>query len=194
MNLKTTIALLGIFLFVVAMIFKNNFVSGEKSANTLDREDKQYGMIEGPLPCSWEAQEPERVVSESKSQAILVRVKNEVGEPCESKVSLRAPGFDISPIKEEQVINLDDGKEGSLSWILSPRKIGTYEIAISDPLNTKVYGITVTNVFGLSTVQAKLFSGLGTIFGPMLTIPWWWERLRKKKQPVVNEVGKENSK
>ena len=156
-----------------------------------DNEEQVFGMIEGIPPCSWDASPPERVVAENKSQAIVIEVASPTDSECESTISLRAPGFDISPYNAEQKIALEAGKEGSLSWILNPRKTGTYEIAVSDILNTKIFGITVTNVFGLNAMQAKIASFGGTLFGPMLTVPWWWDRLRKKKENT--QTQKDNS-
>ena len=94
-------------------------------------------------------------------------------------------------MNSEEEINLKTKENGSMSWIISPRKTGTYEIAVSDPLNSKVFGINVTNMFGLSAVQAKSASILGTIFGPMLTVPWWWEKWFQRKKKLVENSQKD---
>lgn len=190
--LKALIGFGGIVLFLFALFLNNNLKNGEMAAVSLDDEKNAFGIIEGPMPCSWEVSPPERVMSENKSQAFVVEVSNAGDFECESALSLRAPGFDISPSKEEQKISLKVGDSGSISWIISPRKAGNYDIAVSDILNTKIFGINVTNMFGLSAVQAKSASFLGTIFGPMLTVPWWWDRLRqrKPKQDTLDEVKK----
>ncbi len=179
---NTLVAIVGILLFLFALVSKNTLIKSEKEAVLKDKEETSYGMVEGPPPCSWDAESPDRVLSENKSQAILIKVKNETDEECQSAVSLRSPGFDMSPAKEEQTIILKSKQDGSVSWIISPRKTGSYEIAVSDSLNTKVFGINVTNMFGLSAVQAKTASFLGTLFGPMLTIPWWWEKWFQKRR------------
>lgn len=180
---KTLIAVTGVAVFMTSFILNNNFRKGERNALSLDKKETKYGSIgEGPLPCAWEVKPPERIISEDKSQAVVLSIMNQSDTECESIVSLRAPGFDYSPVKEEQRIMLKEKAKGSLSWILTPRKTGTYEIAVSDILNTRIFGITVTNTLGLSTVQAKVASVLGTLFGPMLTVPWWWEKLRKNKE------------
>lgn len=197
---KILIAFFGALLFVFSWRFNASLDNGKKEAVSKDKTDQNYGIVEDPLPCKWSVEEPERVQSENKSQSVLIKVVNDYpDEECESAVSLRAPGFDVSPVKEEQKINLKPNTEGSMSWIISPKKAGSYEIAISDPLNSKVYGINVTNMFGFSAVQAKTASFVGTIFGPMLTVPWWWEKWfqkRKKKEPMpqkeVEEREKEN--
>lgn len=188
---KKFIAFAGILLFLSALVMGNALRKGEKLASALDDEKKVFAIMEGPPPCTWEAKVPERVMAENKSQAIVVEVTNSADVDCESTLSLRAPGFDMSPPKEEQKITLKSASKGSLSWILTPRKTGTFELAVSDIINTQIFGITVNNVFGLSTSQAKLFSIVGSLFGPMFTVPWWWDKLRgrKQKQEIRKDVN-----
>lgn len=183
--IKLYLAVAGIFLLSASILFFNSIKQGEELATEVDTSETIYGSIsEGPLPCIWEVKEPEKVVSEDRSQAILVTTTNELDVPCETVLSLRAPGFDMSPQKEEQKILLAASSSGSLSWILTPRKTGTFEIALSDVLNTKIFGITVKNMFGLNVFQAKIASIFGGLFGPMLTVPWWFEKFwQRKKKP-----------
>ena len=141
---------------------------------------------DAPPPCVWDVQQPEKIMSEDKTQSIKVAFKNPAKKTCETYMSLRAPSFDTSPSKDEQKISVPPGKTGSLAWIITPRKTGTYELSVSDILNTRIFGITVTNIFGLNTTQAKVFSMLGTLLGPMLTVPWWvdkWFQRKRKQEP-----------
>jgi hypothetical protein len=117
----------------------------------------------------------------------VINLHNKSERDCESNISLRAPGFDISPPKEEQKITIPPKNSGSLSWIIIPRKTGSYDLIVADVLNTKIIGITVTNLFGLSPTQAKAFSILGSLFGPMFTVPWWWDRWQRKSKPRTSE-------
>lgn len=182
--MKNYLATFGLLLLVLSFYVNKNIKNSQSSASALDKSQISYGIIMGPPPCSWEVASPERVVSENKTQALQITTSNAGSEPCESVLYLRAPGFDITPNKEEQKISLEAGANGSISWILMPRKVGSYEIAVTDNLETKIFGITVKNLYGLNAVQAKAISFLGTIFGPMLTVPWWWDRLRKKRQEL----------
>ncbi len=192
---KFIIGILGVLLFLGAVILHSRIQDGEKQAALLDDETHAYGMIDenAPPPCSWEVNTPEKVMSENKSQAVVVKTSNSADVGCEILLSLRAPSFDMSPTKEEQKVTLPKGGNGTISWIISPRKTGTYEMTISDILNTKVFGITVTNMFGLSALQAQVASIAGGLFGPMLTVPWWWDRLRgrKKKEEIQKEKKEE---
>lgn len=182
----------GLILLLISVAFGLTVIRGENLASTLDDQKKSYGVVEGPPPCTWEVKTPERVISENTSQSIVISVNNSADTECQSALSLRAPGFDIAPTKEEQNISLVASKSGSLSWILAPRKTGTFEIAVSDMLDTKIFGITVTNTYGLTAAQAKIFSVVGSLFGPMFTIPWWWEKLRLRKQNQQESKPKSN--
>lgn len=191
---KKIIAILGILLLLLSVTLGQRVFNGEKNASSKDDTQKKYGMIadDGSPMCNWDASLSEKVISENKSQAILINVKNPNKKTCESTVSLRAPGFDLSPNKEEQKITVESSSSGSLSWILSPRKSGTFEISVSDPLNTKIFGITVTNTFGLTASQAKLFSIIGSIFGPMFTLPWWAEKFWSRRKQNQNQNQNQN--
>lgn len=192
--LKKFLPVFGIFIFISGIYLLNNLAKSEENAKKRDDEKKGYGIISGEfLPCNWEATAPERVIAEDKSAAVLIKVINKTNEKCDLVLSLRAPGFDASPMKEEQSISLPANKSGSVSWIITPRKTGSYQIAVSDSLDTKIFGVTVKNIYGLSTIQAKFLSILGSIFGPMFTLPWWWDRLKNRKKDNPQNIAKEIS-
>lgn len=178
--IKKLLGIGGLGIFVFCVVLGLNLWRVESQASFRDSKNTKYGMVMGPPFCNWSVKLPERVMSEDKSQAVVVRVQNPTKEECESSISLRAPGFDISPMKEEQKIALTPAGKGSLSWIITPRRTGSYQITVSDALNTSVLGVSVTNIFGFSSIQAKIFSVVGGLFGPMFTVPWWWDRLRGK--------------
>lgn len=190
---KTLLALIGALLFIASITLGLNLRQGNQQALAMDDEKQVFGMIsdEGPPPCTWAVTEPERVMSENKSQAVVVEAINNFDKDCESILALRAPGFDISPSREEQKISVPASNKGSLSWILTPRKTGTFEVSVSDILNTKILGITVTNVFGLSTTSAKIFSLIGTLLGPMITVPWWWDRWFQRRDKSAKKIEPE---
>lgn len=175
---------LGVMILAVSMWGLYALWQAERSALARDQKKTSYGMIgeDDPPPCTWELTEPERVLSENKTQAILIPVTNPHDIPCATELSFRAPGFDISPSREQQQISLPVKGTGSLSWIVAARRTGTYELAVADPFTSKIVGVTVTNAFGLNAWQAKLASIAGSIFGPMLTVPWWWDRLKGRKR------------
>lgn len=178
---KSVIALAALLSSTLGIFLISDVRKSEKEAFKLYKTETGHGIVMGPEPCVWEVTAPEKVISENKTFSVTINTKNISGTPCESLISLRAPGFDISPNKESQKVTLDMEKSGAISWILSPRKVGVYEIAVTDDINTETFGISVKNIMGLSAWQAQIAGGIGTLFGPMLTIPWWWDRFKKKK-------------
>lgn len=190
--MKKFFGIIGFLLFLLGVFTFFTLRQQERLALAKDDKKTSFGIVDGPPFCTWEASIPERVMSEEKSQAVVVQVTNPTSETCISAITLRSPGFDISPVKEEQSITLEKSNKGSISWIITPRKSGTFQIAVSDQLNSKIFGITVTNILGFSAFQAKVASLFGGIFGPMFTLPWWWDRVRgrNKQKP---EPAKETS-
>ncbi len=123
----------------------------------------------------------ERTMAESESQALIVYVKNPDAEECTATVAINAPNFDISPYENKQNITLPGSGNGSLSWILTPKKVGVFEVSIAAGFDGQVIGISVTNLIGLSSTQAQIISYFGSFLGPMLTAPWWYERWKERK-------------
>ncbi len=124
-----------------------------------------------------------RIMSKTDSQALTAVLSNsDRNEDCEVVVSLNAPNFNISPHEPDRIINLPPQKRATISWILSPRELGTFEVEVSAALSSQIVGIKVTdNVIGpLSPLWVKVLSSIGYILGPMLTVPWWYEQWKKR--------------
>jgi hypothetical protein len=183
MMMRTILAVAGVLLFVVGLVLAFSLLAGALRAASLDDSKTIHAAISDDAPpfCTWEASISARVMTQNTSQAVLVQVHNPADRECQSTIALRAPGFEISPMREEQKIALPAGGAGSLSWIVSPRKTGTFQIAVSDILNTQILGVTVKDENGLTTVQAKLLALVGSLFGPMLTVPWWVDKFKLGK-------------
>jgi hypothetical protein len=172
----------------------NTLKKAEQLAAAKDGKKHMYAMVSDEVPpCAWEVKSPERVMTQSKSQAVVIKTKNTGNKKCATYLSLRAPGFDLRPPREEQAISLPPKTDGAISWIISPRQTGTYDMTVSDVINTKIFGVTVTNVYGLTAPQAKALSSAASLFGPMLTVPWWldwWRRRKQNPQPQKNADAK----
>ena len=41
--------------------------------------------------------------------------------------------------------------------------------------------MTVKDEYGLTATQAKLLALVGSLFGPMLTLPWWVDKFKLGK-------------
>jgi hypothetical protein len=178
--MRSILAVAGVILFLVGLVLGITLMVGALAAASLDETHTIQAAISVDAPpfCTWEASLSARVMTQNTSQAVLIQVQNPADRECQSTLSLRAPGFEISPAREEQKIALPPAGTGSLSWIVTPHRTGTFQIAVSDILNTQILGVTVKDEYGLTAIQAKLLALVGSLFGPMLTLPWWVEKLK----------------
>ena len=180
---KRGASLVGLTIFLVAVTAGALLLIMQQQAQFRDHVDDGFGIVMGDaLPCAWEVDLSQRVLSENKTYSIIVNTKNPMDADCQSEVTLLAPGFDISPRKEEQIITAKANSRGSIVWIVTPDEAGEYEIAVTDGVDTVVTGVTVTNLFGLTAVQIQMLAVVGSILGPMLSIPWWLDRLQQRKK------------
>jgi hypothetical protein len=127
---------------------------------------------------------PNRVMTEKESQTLRVVVSN-IDNPgtCNTVVGLAALDFDIAPASTAREVALEPGREPvTLLWILKPREIGAFEIAVTAGNQTQVIGIVVTNVLGFTAAQVQILSYISSFLGPMLTAPWWYEQWEKRKK------------
>ena len=143
-----------------------------------------------------EAEISKRTITENESLSVTVFFSNWTSRAYSETISLLAPNFTVAPRDVQRTVAVPVGdKSASAMWILTPQKIGTYEIAITSPHypGTVIFGIVVTNVFGFSPLQAQIFSYIGSALGAMLTIPWWLEQWGKKKKTSGQDSIKHES-
>ena len=180
---RRAIALIGLAIFIVALCAASLLISTSHQAQSRDHIDTRFGVVSSDIPlCVWEVTLPQRVLVEDNSQSIVVHATDPADTACQSALTLSAPGFGITPHKEEQIVTVKPKGSSSVAWILTPQKSGSYEIAVSDGINTQVFGVTVTNLLGLTALQAQIMATLGTLFGPIITVPWWIERWQQRKR------------
>lgn len=124
-----------------------------------------------------------RTMTENESQAVTVILSNHWDMDCAETITINAPNFDISPYEQEKSITIPKGESHSEIWILTPRRVGAFEIAvgIESSGESQTVGINVTNLLGLTAGQAQMISYIGSFLGPILTAPWWLELLKKSK-------------
>jgi hypothetical protein len=192
------VALIGIVIFAVALWLNSTLNATGASASKLDKRDVKQGMVIGEPLCAWVAEITDRVMSENETRALMVRADNKTDESCKSMVRLVSPGFSVNPREEEQTLAVPAGRSGSLAWVLTPNKTGSFEIIVTDDLTTQSLGLQVTDVLGFTVEQAKLLSWLGSVLGPMCTFPWWVEKwLQRRKRisdkPLPNPKDGDNS-
>jgi len=175
--------LVGLAIFIIATCVAALLLTTSQQARARDHTNTRFGVVSSGTPlCVWEVALPQRVLAEDNSQFLVVNATDPAKTDCQSSLTLLAPGFDISPHKEEQILTAKSQGSGSIFWIVTPHKPGSYEIALSDGINTRVLGVTVTNLLGLTALQAQILTTLGTLLGPVITIPWWLERWQQRKR------------
>jgi hypothetical protein len=175
--------LAGLVIFLLAIGAGALLLSTHQSAQSRDHRDTSFGMVSSDTPlCIWEVDLSQRVLTEDNSQTIVIKATNPAEIDCQSVLTLLAPGFDVSPHKDEQTVTAKPKGQGSIAWIVTAQKPGTFEIAISDGIDTHVMGVTVTNLLGLTALQVQIFAILGALFGPMFSIPWWFDRWQQRKR------------
>jgi hypothetical protein len=134
---------------------------------------------------------PARVISINESRALLVVLSN--WSPCDQQTTLAvyAPDFTVEPIGIQTVM-VPAHSEYKKRWILSPRRAGEFTVVVDTPHLFREVGVTVTNIFGLSSRDASVLALFGGTAGPLLTLPYWFDlwrdwRRRRKAEPRRNQ-------
>tara|TARA_Y100000780_G_scaffold84483_1_gene76412 strand:- start:3928 stop:4575 length:648 start_codon:yes stop_codon:yes gene_type:complete len=120
--------------------------------------------------------EPEPVIAE------------EAEEPsCEVTVSLNAPAFRTSPRAEKQTF-ISKGSDSlhDVSWVLEPTKMGDHVALVVMGSTFIEIPIVVTNNLGIPLFYSEILAKIGFFLGPMLTLPWWLDLIKKKRNNVSN--------
>lgn len=180
---RNGLAIVGAAIFAVALLLGAYLLLTNWRAQSRDRYEHRNGVIVSDFaPCVWDVGMAQRVLSENSSQTLVVSTENLIDAECQSELTLLAPGFDVSPRKETLLLKAQPKSAGSIAWIVVPRTVGSYELAISDGIDTRTVGVTVTNTLGLTATQSQVLTFLGSLFGPMLTAPWWFDRWQQRKR------------
>lgn len=180
---KLIFAIIGAVLTITGLLMGGYLVRVNQQAESLDINKHGLGSNDpciNPLP---NIELANRSMSESESQVLRVRLSNMGTQTCVAEVTLNAPDFDIGSAPVTRRVNVPPGSASAqVLWVISPKKLGTFEILVEAGGDSDVIGVTVVNVFGLSPWQVQLFSFLSALLGPMLTIPWWYEQWGKRRK------------
>ena len=178
---KKVLAISGSVLFLGGIGLSLYLCSVASDARDLDSFDLPTSQGEGCSIPLEDLSTSNRIISKMDSQALTAILYNsDSNEDCEVAVSLNAPNFNISPPELDKIVNLPPRKRATINWILSPRKLGTFEVTVSAGLSSRIVGIKVVDRIGLlSPFWVKVLSLIGSFLGPMLTLPWWYEQWQK---------------
>lgn len=128
------------------------------------------------------------VISEQETTVLTVAVTNPSQSAnetarCSIFFSLEAVSFSISPSEASQSISLSaEENQDAFAWVLSPQKLGTFQLLVRSNGQNKIVGLRVTNVLGLSPSQAKVLSIIGAFFGPTFTFPFLLDIYQKQRE------------
>lgn len=173
-------SLIGIIGLIVSLGFSTNLILGEFRARLLDYMELRLS----PVPCdpNMTIEADKRIITENESVVININLFYPSKNQCEVDVYLFTPNFDISPQEESQTAVFTD--TARVVWVLSPRKFGTYQIAVGAGAHHGSIGITVTNGIGMSAYQVQWFTYIGAFLGSAFSLPWlytiWQERKKEK--------------
>jgi hypothetical protein len=183
---QKTLAICGVILLLGGVSLNLYLRSASSDARDLDRFDapeKSRGQCSSPLE---EVSISRRIMSKNDSLAMTaVLFNSDRNENCEVAINLNAPNFNISPNEPDLIINLPPRKRATPSWILSPRQLGTFEVAVSAELSSQIVGIKVTDNLIDLFPSWVIFIAYG--LGPMLTVPWWYEQWQKHKNSAKSK-------
>lgn len=192
--MRKVLAICGGFLLCIGGGLSLFILTSEYKARSLDSPLDVLGCdtcSRPPVPpsCSKEAfyftkLHVSKVMSVSESQKLTASVFNWGEKTCRVSIILDAPNFTTSSEKK-QTFSIARYETTEFKWVLSPDKPGTYSVIVSittgddvaEIIDSKDVGISVTNVFGLQANQVSLLSMLSAAFGPILTIPFWLDKL-----------------
>ncbi len=142
---------------------------------------QKYSLLGKILPCTLEEVAVPRVMSVRESHPLVVNVVREEGPPCESTVEVSATNFEFSPGELHRTIMLDAGRfRDTATWVMSPKQTGEYTIVVNTGADVQTFGVVVTNVLGFRAKPAQIITYVGSVLGPMLTVPWWLDRIKSR--------------
>ena len=210
---KGLVALFGLVMFMGALAL---LVSSGISFPFPGESSAAGGGGDGELPpCLWEVsgavvgEVPEQgidadpvdldniVMKQSDNLALIVKATPFEGdEECSGTLSADAPSFNISP-SEAFTASATSQRPAIAALIFAPNTTGRLMFSVSSFGTTffELYDVSVTNSMGIGPGLSQTFTLLGTVFGPILTLPWWldWIRERRKERTTAETEQEEPS-
>ena len=196
MRVKKGLAILGLFMLLSlpAMIYLY-FIAlrGRLEANKIGRQlDTKQSMESGGV-CSHPlkyvgTQSGDRQLTVGQAINLRIDLWNEGKVECSARVAVNAATFDVRP-QSTQDLKLPPGNSTFL-WNIAPTRVGNHQIVVQSGLDTIGIGLVVKELGFLTEFQAKLFSWVVGLLGPILTVPWWVELLAKYKEKKRSEKDK----
>lgn len=123
------------------------------------------------------------IMSKSDSTALTAFLLNsDRNQKCEVVVRLNAPDFHVIGSEPDPIQIVPPRQNKMISWILTPKKSGTFQAIVDTGFLNQKVGIEVTNDEMIPSLAQWWVSFLVYFLGSMLQLPWWLERWEKWKQ------------
>ncbi len=143
------------------------------------------------------------IMNDQESKILTVTLQGQ-NLSCTTRVRLAVTDFDTDPPDHTQNATIIAHQKTKVVWVLKPKSQGnfSYFISFPDKLTQSAEGsVTVNNAIGLPAWTTFLAPVAVVILGPMLTIPYWFEKgstwLKKRKvtqKPQKKKPGKKPGK
>jgi len=181
---RKSAALLGVALMCLLPATLVPYLRDYWRASALDKEwvSASAGECVNPLLHIMQFQRS-FVVGESYN--IQISVVNESESTCEANIEVDAAAFDVKP--DKKTITLQPGKTVDLHLNISPKSVGDQVINVTANGAESSVNFVVRDAHLLNRWQSLALSLVSSVGGPLLTVPWWIEFLRKRRteKPVT---------
>ena len=145
----------------------------------------------GPPVCFILLEKGERNVTVNTSFPLTITIKPGISLPCQADVFISAPTFDVKPESQAFVLPDEQGHQWkSYTFLLVPKQTGNQLVMVSSKYGQDMLYYTVKSSEFLPAWMTPFSGPLLSLFGPILTIPWWIDRLEKKRQETTK--GRKN--
>jgi hypothetical protein len=113
---------------------------------------------------------PERVLLESETETVTIRITNTDTVECDLTVSLVAPAFTLQPADNQQLVRLTPTTSATLRWSVRPKGTGTATLAVTTGNASQQVGISVVSGNGFVPPQRATLNYVGILLGALLAL------------------------
>lgn len=197
--LRKLLALAGVTLFTLSIVIAllsetstNKASPPDKAAPPASQRSRDTKPQKKTSACDLKGVEAQpKTVSEKEGLVLVITLSSGSSTNCQDTLSLDAPNFSVtSPTKAVSIPPDREGKSNTIkqpsnkteqpeviSWRLAAKEAGKHQVVVETSTDSELVDVVVKGKINWS----QWLSSMGTIFGPMLTIPYWLDRWRERK-------------
>lgn len=184
---RALFGLIGVFLLSLSVPLGALF---EKELKAIRQDFRELVPVVGlKEEISFEATLSKRVLSENETTTLNAYLTNKGFSVLDDKVLLTNSSFDSSPEDQQNVV-VAPGEVKVITWILTPKKKGEFQISVTAHHETIFLGVVVTDILGLPTRTIYIIAGIAGaivfIGGLIVIIRFILELREKRKQRKEN--------